>query len=221
MIRERKEGTVEERPDQGDKQVKEVADIEMGKIYRIHYAMGTNIVIPIQKSYRAGWIEVKTMGREPITEKDIEIAAIRDESLADWGVIPYDTGMWNRTNWLENIKKNKMITKKEATDLLSRVADKLEYRAIELASDIEKLRVLAHQFREETFILPTPSTIEKGQSYITKSKDGFYGGLKLVVTKVEKGDTRDGYVHYRTEPQKGKDTCRVWWIKDYCYRIWG
>ena len=37
-----------------------------------------------------------------------------------------------------------MLSKKEAIDLLSRVADKLEYRGIEPASDIEKLRVLAH-----------------------------------------------------------------------------
>lgn len=116
-----------------------------------------------------------------------------------------------------------MITKKEAIDLLSGVAEKLAYRGIEPASDIEKLRALAHQIREETFILPNPPTIEKGQIYITKSKDDFFSGSKLVVTKVEKGDTRDGYVHYRTEPGKGKtkDTCRVWWIKDYCYRIWG
>lgn len=100
-------GVVEERPDQGDKQVKEVADIEMGETYRRHHAMGTNIVIPIQKSYRAGWMRMKTMGQEPITEKDIEIADIRDASLADWGVIPYDTGMWNSTNWLEKIEKKK------------------------------------------------------------------------------------------------------------------
>ena len=115
-----------------------------------------------------------------------------------------------------------MITKKEAIDLLSRVADKLEYRAIEPASDIEKLRVLAHQIREETFILPPPATIEKGQIYITKDKNDKCGGLKLVITKVE-GDTRDGWVHFRIEPRKGKikDTARVWWIKDMCYRIWG
>ena len=84
MIRERRVGVVEERPDQGDKQVKEVADIEMGKIYRRHHAMGTNIVIPIRKSYRAGWIEVKTMGQEPVTEKDIEIANIREYRYQIW-----------------------------------------------------------------------------------------------------------------------------------------
>ena len=37
-----------------------------------------------------------------------------------------------------------MITKKEAIDLLNRVATLLEQRGIEPASDIEKLRVLAH-----------------------------------------------------------------------------
>lgn len=94
-------GVTEKRPAQGDKQVKKVSDIEMGKIYRRHHAMGTNIVIPIRKSDRVGWMKVKTIGQEPVTEKDIEIAHIEDESLSDWGVIPYDNGMWNRTNWLE------------------------------------------------------------------------------------------------------------------------
>jgi len=101
----RQRGVIEERPDQGDKQVKGVSDIEMGKVYRRHHARGTNIVIPIRKSYRVGWIKAKTMGQEPVTEKDIEIADIKDESLADWGVIPYKNDMWSRTNWLEKIEE--------------------------------------------------------------------------------------------------------------------
>jgi len=114
-----------------------------------------------------------------------------------------------------------MITKKEAIDLLSRVANELEDRGIEPASDIEKLRVLAHQIREEKSILPHPATIEKGQIYIAKSQTGVPAGTKLVVIKVEEGDTRDGFVHYiiESEKEKTKDICRVWWIKDHCYRI--
>lgn len=42
-----------------------------------------------------------------------------------------------------------MLNKEEVPDLLNRVADKLEYRGIEPASDIEKLRVLAHQLEQE------------------------------------------------------------------------
>ena len=118
-----------------------------------------------------------------------------------------------------------MITKKEAIDLLSRVANELEYREIEPASDIEKLRVLAHQIREETFILSHTATIEKGQIYTTKDKNDKWGELKLVITKVEgdaRGDVRDSWVHLRKEPQKGKikEKVRTWWIKDHCYRIW-
>lgn len=42
-----------------------------------------------------------------------------------------------------------MLNKEEAIHLLRRVADQLEYRGIEPASDIEKLRVLAHQLEHE------------------------------------------------------------------------
>ena len=94
-------GVVKERPDFGDKQVKKVSELEMGKRYRRHHAMGTNIVIPMQ--LKVGWVKAKTMGQEPVTAKDIEIADIEDESLSDWGVLPYENGMWNRTNWLEKL----------------------------------------------------------------------------------------------------------------------
>ena len=40
-----------------------------------------------------------------------------------------------------------MINKKEIMGLLNRVADKLEKRGIEPASDVEKLRVLAFSFK--------------------------------------------------------------------------
>ena len=97
-----------ERPNFGDNQVKRVSEIEMGKRYRKHHYSGTGeILIPIRKSYRTGWIKAKLIfDQEPITDKDIEIASIRDIPLADCGVIPYEkTGMWNKTNWLEKPKE--------------------------------------------------------------------------------------------------------------------
>ena len=42
---------------------------------------------------------------------------------------------------------DELINKVESIDLLSRVADKLEERGIEPASDVEKLRVLAFGFK--------------------------------------------------------------------------
>lgn len=94
---------VKERPNFGSKQVKKASEIEPGKRYRRHHAMGTSIVFPIRLG--VGWIKAKTMGQEFVTAKDIEIADINDGSLADWGVIPYENGMWNRTNWLEKIEE--------------------------------------------------------------------------------------------------------------------
>ena len=99
-------GVVKERPDFGDKQVKKVSDLEMGKQYRKYHGLGTEIIIPLQKSYGNSWIKAKTIhDHESITDKDIEIAVIKDISLGDCGVIPYDNGMWNRTNWLEKLEK--------------------------------------------------------------------------------------------------------------------
>lgn len=42
-----------------------------------------------------------------------------------------------------------MLTKKEAMALLIRVADNLDHRGIEPASDIEKLRALAYQVEQK------------------------------------------------------------------------
>lgn len=41
-----------------------------------------------------------------------------------------------------------MINKEESIVLLNRVADKLEKRGVESASDVEKLRVLARQLEQ-------------------------------------------------------------------------
>jgi len=42
-----------------------------------------------------------------------------------------------------------MLNKKETIHLLDRVANKLEERGIEPASDVEKLRVLSRQLEQE------------------------------------------------------------------------
>lgn len=98
-------GVVKERPDFGNKQVKQVSELEMGKKYRKYNAnLTTEILIPIRRSYRDGWIKAKRIfDYEPVTDKDIEIASIGDMSLSDCGVIPYENGVWNRTNWLEKL----------------------------------------------------------------------------------------------------------------------
>ena len=96
---------VEERPNFGDKQVKSVSEIEMDRMYMRHHGLGTEIVIPIRKCYKEGWIKAKSIhDHEPITDNDIMIALIQDNSLADWGVIAYDNGLWNPTNWLERME---------------------------------------------------------------------------------------------------------------------
>ena len=96
-----RKGVVKERPDFSGKQVKKASEMEIEKRYRRHHAMGTNIVIPIQLG--VSWVGAKTIGQEPVTAKDIEMADIEDESLLDWGVIPYENGLWNKTNWLEKL----------------------------------------------------------------------------------------------------------------------
>lgn len=100
-------GVVKERPDFGDKQVKQVSELEMGKIYRKYNAdSATEFLIPIRKSYKDGWIKAKRISEHgPVTDKDIEIASVGDMSLSDCGVIPYENGMWNRTNWLKKLEK--------------------------------------------------------------------------------------------------------------------
>ena len=63
-------------------------------------------MIPIRKSYKDGWIKAKRIhNHELVTDKDIEIASIGDIPLSDCGVIPYENGMWNATNWLKKLEK--------------------------------------------------------------------------------------------------------------------
>ena len=95
---DREEGVVKERPNFGDKQVRTISEIEWGKRYRKHYGDGSSeIVIPIREKDVHGMISVrKVSDGVPFTT---------DMSLMDSGVIPYENGMCNRTNWLEKIEE--------------------------------------------------------------------------------------------------------------------
>ena len=107
MRKEKEIGVVKERPNFGDKQVRQVSELEMERIYRKHNADSTTeLLIPIRKSYRDGWIKSKLIfDHDIVTEKDIEIAFVGDMSLSDCGVIPYKNGIWNATNWLEKVRE--------------------------------------------------------------------------------------------------------------------
>ena len=82
-----------ERPVFGDKQVKKVSEIEWGKKYIEHYRSGSSIITLIQ---RKGDTEIEIR-----TGYDFVI----DMPLSDCGVIPYENGLWNATNWLEKLEK--------------------------------------------------------------------------------------------------------------------
>ena len=103
-----KKKIVEIQPNFGNNQIKKLSEIEMGKMYRRHHKVGTEIVIPVRRCYnKEGWIKAKVIfDSEMITEKDISIASIKNQSLADWGIIPYSSSnMYNPNNWLGKIKK--------------------------------------------------------------------------------------------------------------------
>lgn len=106
-MKDEESGLIKERPNFGDRQVKQVSEIEMGRIYRKHNANSTTeLLIPIRKSHEEGWIKAKRIfDQGSVTDKDIEIAYVGDMPLSDCGVIPYENGMWNRTNWLEKIEE--------------------------------------------------------------------------------------------------------------------
>ena len=87
-------GVVKERPDFGDKQVKQVSEIECGKKYIEHYRCGSSIITLIQRKGDTKWMEIRT-----------DSGYITDYSLADCGVIPYESGAWNAANWLEKLEK--------------------------------------------------------------------------------------------------------------------
>ena len=97
---------VKERPDFGDKQVRQASEVEMEKLYRWHCRRGMlSVIFPIRKEDNGIWIKAKQISDEPVTMKDIAEADIGDVSLADCGVIPYKGGMWNGTNWLEKLEE--------------------------------------------------------------------------------------------------------------------
>ena len=111
-----KERLVETQPNFGNNQIKNVSEIEMGKLYRRHHHLGTEIVIPVRQCYnKEGWIKAKSIfDSEMITEKDISIASIIEQSLSDWGIIPYSSSnKYNSDNWLEKVKKEDMMAKNE------------------------------------------------------------------------------------------------------------
>ena len=90
-------GVVKERPNFGSRQVRNVSEIEWGKKYRKHHDGGSRIITLIQRDGESQWIKIRNIS-------DSIMQTITDMSLADCGVIPYeDTGMWNKTNWLEMI----------------------------------------------------------------------------------------------------------------------
>lgn len=102
-------GVVKERPNFGNQQVKKVSEIEMGKRYIEHYWDGSGIIIPIRVMNldndwifeddvlaKGKYIKIKKKGHD-----DIEFET--DYALSDLGVIPYENGMWNATNWLEKL----------------------------------------------------------------------------------------------------------------------
>ena len=96
MKKEKEKGVVKERPNFGDKQVREQSEIEWGQEYRKHYGDGSSeIVIPVRRKDTCGMIKIRKIYDS--------VPFITDMSLMDSGVIPYENGMWNRTNWLEKI----------------------------------------------------------------------------------------------------------------------
>lgn len=92
-----KEGVVKERPNFGNRQVRNVSEIEWGKKYREHYSRGSRIIILIQRKDNSKWIKIGVIYDD--------VPVVTDASLADCGVIPYEHDMWNKTNWLEKIKE--------------------------------------------------------------------------------------------------------------------
>jgi hypothetical protein len=109
-----KKTVVETQPNFGNNQIKKLSEIEMGKMYRRHHAKGTEIVIPVRRCYnKEGWIKAKVIfDSEMITEKDILLASIENQSLADWGIIQYQpSNKYNPNNWLEKVKEEDIIAK--------------------------------------------------------------------------------------------------------------
>ena len=109
-----KKTVVKTQPNFGNNQIKKVSEIEMGKMYRRHHAKGTEIVIPVRHCHKEGWIKAKSIfDNGIITEKAISLASIKNQSLADWGIISYlPSNKYNSNNWLEKVNKEDIMAKK-------------------------------------------------------------------------------------------------------------
>ena len=88
----------EERPNFGPTQVTSPEQLVVGRSYRRHHAEGRTYtpsselgVVRVLEEPQGRWVKVE---RSDMTF---------DYSLADMGVIPYDSGYWNATNWLEDL----------------------------------------------------------------------------------------------------------------------
>ena len=111
-----KKTLVETQSNFGNNQIKKLSEIEMGKMYRRHHNLGTEIVIPVRRCYnKEGWIKAKIiLDSKMITETDISISSIKNQSLADWGIIKYQpSNMYNPDNWLEKVKEEDIMAKNE------------------------------------------------------------------------------------------------------------
>ena len=96
-MKNRKEGVVKKRPNFGNKQVRTPSEIKWGREYRKHYGDGSSeIVTPVRRKDTYGMIKIRKICDS--------VPFITDMSLTDSGVIPYENGMWNKTNWLEKIE---------------------------------------------------------------------------------------------------------------------
>lgn len=92
---------VEVRPNFGNSQVRTADEIVEGATYIKHYRTGGKrrmkvINSPHKNDEGRWWMDVEYMGG-PLDGKQYE------ESLADAGVVPYESGLWNPTNWLERV----------------------------------------------------------------------------------------------------------------------
>jgi len=71
-----------------------VSDIEWEKKYIDHYCGGSSIITLLNRIGDSEWVKIRT-GYD----------YVMSHSLADLGVIPYENGLWNRTNWLEKMEE--------------------------------------------------------------------------------------------------------------------
>ena len=93
-----------ERPNFGKRQIRDLAEIKIGRKYTIHFSGGEEyqyqflcLSEPFQDKNGTYWIKTRRFDVEGGTEED-------KEGLADCGVVPYadfEDDRWSRDNWLE------------------------------------------------------------------------------------------------------------------------